>query len=165
MRFLKVAWINPTSHLYVLFPKEPWVLVVGGHSQTAAYTKNVDLISLDPDHHPVPKCLRIRRQYPDRVRAAIGASVFGKGRDPIVCGGVVSWDYRTDQCYLYSPEKNAWSRGNRMLYHRDWPGGSVHPRDGLIMTGGLVGNAYVHTPYLVFRHVRRDHNRTSVSGT
>ncbi len=37
----------------------------------------VELISLDPENHPVPDCLKDLANYPLRVRGAAGAELQG----------------------------------------------------------------------------------------
>ena len=116
----------------------PWILAVGG-SGGGAGSRNNDLISLDTVGHPVPACLKARHPFPIDVRGAVGEPVYGETGDPLVCGGVQSAGgdtWTSDQCFSYSPEANSWRQRRRMLYPRDWPGASLHPTEGLIMTGG-----------------------------
>ena len=110
--------------------------MVGGQTASAGYTRVNELVSLDPGRHEVPVCLRQRSQYPESIRAAVGAPVYGGRRDVLVCGGVTFHDYRSERCYVYNPATNNWHQGARMLMNRDNAGASVHQYEGLIVTGG-----------------------------
>ncbi len=50
-------------------------MVVGGWDD--ATLNQVELVSLDPENHPVPECLRELQGYPFAMRAASGAVLQG----------------------------------------------------------------------------------------
>ncbi len=39
------------------------------------FIKKVELVSLDPDRHPVPDCLRRRADFPSKMEGASGAEI------------------------------------------------------------------------------------------
>ena len=108
-----------------------------GNTLDKSFTDNVDVISLDPEGHPVPPCLRSRKPYPHKVRAAVGASVYGEERDPLVCGGELFPGGATSLCYAYDAANDTWDLKSKMIHNRSWPGASVHPQAGFVITGGL----------------------------
>ncbi len=50
-----------------------WVLVVGGWDDHDS-SSTVELVSLDPQHHPVPACLKHRSNFPAKWHKAAGYS-------------------------------------------------------------------------------------------
>ncbi len=52
-----------------------WAMVVGGSDY--GQLNEVELVSLDPENHPVPECLRSLAPYPLSVEAASGAELQG----------------------------------------------------------------------------------------
>ncbi len=53
----------------------PWAMVVGGYRQGSI--KTTELISLDPEAHPVPDCMKTLKSYPYPVTSASGGVVRG----------------------------------------------------------------------------------------
>ncbi len=123
------------------------MLVVAGRTITGHIT-DVYLISLDPIRHPVPDCLRRRRPYPVAMRAAVGASIYGAWRDPVVCGGYVPDEFGTAQCYVYSSKMDAWSQSSSLNTGRAWHAGSLHPTEGIIVSGGHQSGYVGLSPHL-----------------
>ncbi len=52
-------------------------MVVGGYNITEDKLDQVELISLDPENHPVPNCLRNLGPFPLPLSGASGAELRG----------------------------------------------------------------------------------------
>ncbi len=54
-----------------------WAIAVGGTRRYVSNMDTVELVSLDPEHHPVPRCLKQRKPYPLKIHSAVGAWING----------------------------------------------------------------------------------------
>ncbi len=107
-------------------------MVVGG-----ATTNETELISLEPESHPVPSCLRNLQPYPYMVRNAVGGAVAG-GMVPLVCTGYVPNGGLLGDCLQYNAHTDLWLRsGSLPPANVHNAAGSVHPRFGLLVSGGV----------------------------
>ena len=103
---------------------DPWLLIVTGYINAARPVNEVEVISLDPERHPVPACLRFPRRYPhatwgsfsarmtnseyfDDIGKESEASSLYAERIPVVCGGIGSQSQ--NECYKYDAASNTWA--------------------------------------------------------
>ena len=116
------------------------LLVVGGSDDTGATVAEVELVSLDPDNHPVPPCLTSLKELPVASYAMAGA--VDEDGNPFICGGYsyTSRDtYYSDKCYKYDPQTDSWEQHGTMPYKRAYMADTVVPGLGLVMVGGFDG--------------------------
>ncbi len=120
---------------------DPFVLVAGGHSGTS-YLPTVEVISLNPEHQPVPACNRIVTGLLTGSDKAVGGSV-GPDSRPFICGGSQSNGgspaLYVDSCYYLNKDPYRWdNNGVKLSSQIGLAGYSNHPTLGLVVTGGEV---------------------------
>ena len=112
------------------------LLVVGGIDLNGETLAEVELVSLDPDNHPVPPCLTSLQELPAASHAVAGA--VDEDGNPFICGGKFEDGY-SDMCYKYDPQTNSWELSGTMPYERAYMADTVVPGLGLVMVGGFDG--------------------------
>ncbi len=116
-------------------------MVIGGDNSTGKLLQNVEVFSLDEQHHPVPACLRKLSDFPVGIEDGSGGSVQN-GRLPLVCGGRASetqHNLYSDECFSYEAATDTWMSAGRMPMDGGGFGYNVHPEIGLVVTGGDYG--------------------------
>ncbi len=144
-------------------------MAVGGW--TGDRWPDVNVFSLDNERHPVPECLRRRRDYPHNLDGAVGAAVTGGNQlnciegtcrkenftqfhaawVPLVCGG-----YGNDvksylaSCFHYEVGGDVWRPAGNMSTSRHHASASlVFPATAaasLFITGGFDPASNGHNP-------------------
>ena len=114
------------------------ILVIGGLEFNPT---PVELVSLDPDNHPVPSCLGNLTDFPIfGLRCSAGA-VDEEG-NPFICGGQTRYNNDSptefyEQCYKYYPKTDSWEEVGSMSYSYCGVSDIEVPGLGLVMVGGL----------------------------
>ena len=108
--------------------------MVGGLDDTGVTVAEVELVSLDPDNHPVPPCLTSLKELPVASYAMAGA--VDEDGNPFVCGGrSYPSEASFDQCYKYDPQADSWDQHGTMPYKGAFLADIVVPRLGLVIVG------------------------------
>ncbi len=121
---------------------DPWVIVIGGDNSSGTLLREVEVISLDEKHHPVPQCLRKLIDFPTTIEDGLGGAVLDASH-PLVCGGRHSesqhQDYLSD-CYTYEHRTQAWVGAGSLPFESGNMASSIHPELGIFITGGDATN-------------------------
>ena len=92
------------------------ILVIGGREYEPT---PVELVSLDPDNHPVPSCLENLNNFTIPGLWASAGAVDLEGIPFICSGGQNKWpedpEYY-DECYKYVPGTDSWEEQGTMPY-------------------------------------------------
>ena len=93
------------------------ILVIGGREYEPT---PVELVSLDPDNHPVPSCLENLNNFTVPGLWASAGAVDQEGI-PFICGGGQNRGFEEDpeyfdECYKYVPEADSWEVQGTMPY-------------------------------------------------
>ncbi len=81
-------------------------MVVGGFGGGMGQKfDTVELLSLDPENHPVPDCLKSLRSFPEAISSAAGAALVDGA--PVVCGGYIG-SSPSEKCFTYNLAADSW---------------------------------------------------------
>merc|ERR1712154_322967 len=109
-----------------------YLLVVGGGPRSVE--QKTEIVSLT-EGESIPECLDALSDHPNDILYGAGGALPDAGYLPHVCA---SYYGPRDECWVFTPSDNTWSKVSTMPRQADATSPAFHPAWGIIMSGGYT---------------------------